>query len=191
MKLTVKELTQIIREEVQNEISNKDKHYGTGYYMGRKQRERERNAGLGGDRVRRGPIRLTDEEKETISAEIEQFLANANDENSGWWPQTWVGGGKYYKDGEYFERTPEMNAKIRKQFDDLRASSGRDPFTVAHIKQDLGQTGSSVWYFEDGELKHPSLKAFIQEYLLKGINQALEATGLEGEKKLKAYLSAI
>ena len=88
--------------------------------MGRKQRERERNAGLGGDRVRRGPISLTDEEKEAISDEIDLFLANANDENAGWWPQTWLGGGRVYdpsskkadKDG-YYDRSPEQNAAMR------------------------------------------------------------------------------
>lgn len=191
MKLTMKKLTQIIREEVQNEISNKDKHYGTGYYMGRKQRERERNAGLGGDRVRRGPIRLTDEEKETISAEIEGFLAKVNDENSGWWPQTWAGGGRIWTGSDYIDRTPEQNAAMRKQFDDLRASSGRDPFTVDHIKQDIEQTGSSVWVSEDGELKHPSLSAFIKSKLVKAINSELGASGMEAENKLKAYLSAL
>lgn len=198
MKLTVEKLTQIIREEVESVVEAFN--YGPdGKPTPAQQRwrSRERNVGVAASEkyasslAAKRAVRLTDDEKETISDLIDEFLANANDENSGWWPQTWVGGGKYYKGGEYFERTPEMNAKIRKQFDDVRASSGRDPFTVDHIKQDLKQTGTSVWYFEDGELKHPSLKAFIQEYLLKDINQALEVTGLEAEKKLKAYLSAL
>ena len=194
MKLTIERLKEIIREEIQNEVSDKDKHPGKGYYMSRRQRERERNAGLGGDRVRREPIALTDEEKETISAEIEKFLTSANDENSGWWPQTWLGGGRVWTGSEYVDRTPEQNAAMRKQFDDLRASSGRDPFTVDHIKQDIKQSGSSVWYADPKtrELKHPSLSAFIKSKLITKIYAALDASsGMEAENKLKAYLSAL
>ena len=197
MKLTTEKLTQIIREEVQNtlsETSEDDKHYGKGYYMSRRQRERERNVGLGGDRVRRGPITLTDEEKDAISDEIDNFLVKVNDENSGWWPQTWVGGGRVWTGSEYVDRTPEQNKAIRDQFDDLRASSGRDPFTVDHIKQDIKQSGSSVWYADPKtrELKHPSLSAFIKSKLITKIYAALGASsGMEAEKKLKAYLSSI
>lgn len=193
MKLTIERLKEIIREEIQNEASEDDKHYGKGYYMSRKQRERERNAGLGGDRVRREPITLTDEEKETISAEIEKFLTNANNENSGWWPQTWLGGGRVWTGSEYVDRTPEQNAAMRKQFDDYRASSGRDPFTVDHIKQDIKQSGSSVWYADPKtrELKHPSLSAFIKQYLTPAISTELGIMALDAENKLKAYLSAL
>lgn len=201
MKLTVKKLTQIIREEVENVVEAFN--YGPdGKPTPAQQRfrSRERNVGVAASEKRADALaakraaQLTKDEKDTISAEIEQFLAKANDENSGWWPQTWLGGGRVWTGSEYVDRTPEQNAAMRKQFDDLRASSGRDPFTVDHIKQDIKQTGSSVWYADPKtrELKHPSLSSFIKSKLITKIYAALDASsGMEAEKKLKTYLSAI
>ena len=91
------------------------------------------------------------------------------------------------------DRTPEQNAAMRKRFDDLRGASERDPFTIDHIKQDIKQKGSSVWYFdpETREPKYPSLKGFIDSYLIKSIADALETGEGDAQKKLKAYLASI
>ena len=201
MKLTVEKLTQIIREEVQNatEAINYGED-GKPTPAQQRYRSRERNVGVADSERRAAALaakragQITDDEKKVISKEIEQFLAKANDENSGWWPQTWLGGGRIWTGSEYVDRTPEQNAAMRKQFDDIRASSGRNPFTVDHIKQDIKQTGSSVWYTDPKtrELKHPSLSTFIKSKLITKIYAALDASsGTEAENKLKTYLSAI
>ena len=199
MKLTTKKLRQIIREEVKN-VAEAFNYGPDGEPTPAQQRfrSRERNAGVADSERRAAALaakrgaQVSEEEKGKISAEIEKFLANVNDENSGWWPQTWLGGGRIWTGSEYIDRTPEQNARMRKQFDDLRASSGRNPFTVDHIKQDIKQSGSSVWFSEDGELKHPSLSAFIKSKLITKIYAALNASsGMEAENKLKAYLSAL
>ncbi len=195
MKLTTKKLRQIIREEVKNvaEAFNYGPD-GEPTPAQRRFRDRERNVGVA-DSERRAAARaarqISADEKEVISGVIEQFLAKVNDENSGWWPQTWLGGGRIWTGSDYIDRTPEQNAAMRKQFDDLRASSGRDPFTVDHIKQDIKQSGSSVWFSEDGKLKHPSLSAFIKNKLIKAISSKLDASGTEAENKLKAYLRGL
>ena len=201
MKLTIEKLTQIIREEVQNatEAINYGED-GEPTDAQKRFRSRERNVGVADSERRAAALaakrsaQLTKDEKDAISDEIDNFLAKANDENSGWWPQTWLGGGRIWTGSEYVDRTPEQNAAMRKQFDDLRASSGRDPFTVDHIKQDIKQTGSSVWYADPKtrELKHPSLSAFIKSKLVTKIYAALDASsGTEAENKLKAYLRGI
>jgi len=201
MKLTTKKLRQIIREEVQ--YATEAFNYGEdGEPTPAQQRfrDRERNVGVADSERRAAALaakraaQLTKDDKDIISAEINGFLANVNDENSGWWPQTWLGGGRVWTGSEYVDRTPEQNAAMRKQFDDLRASSGRDPFTVDHIKQDIKQTGSSVWYADPKtrELKHPSLSAFIKSKLVTKIYAALDASsGTEAEDKLKAYLRGL
>ena len=205
MKLTAKKLRQIIREEV--ERATEAFNYGPDGKptpAQQKWRSRERNVGVAdserraASRAARRGTQITDEEKKAISSLIDQFLAKVNDENSGWWPQTWLGGGRIYdpsskkadKDG-YYDRPPEQNAAMRKRFDDLRAASGRDPFTVDHIKQDIAQSGSSVWYSEDGQLKHPSLSSFIKSKLIKAVSKKLDAAGMEGEEKLRAYLKGL
>ncbi len=201
MKLTIEKLTQIIREEVQNatEAINYGED-GEPTDAQKRFRSRERNVGVADSERRAAALaakrsaQLTKDEKDAISDEIDNFLAKANDENSGWWPQTWLGGGRIWTGSEYVDRTPEQNAAMRKQFDDLRASSGRDPFTVDHIKQDIKQTGSSVWYADPKtrELKHPSLSAFIKSKLVTKIYAALDASsGTEAENKLKAYLRGL
>lgn len=201
MKLTTKKLRQIIREEVQ--YATEAFNYGEdGEPTPAQQRfrDRERNVGVADSERRAAALaakragQITDDEKKIISKEIEQFLAKANDENSGWWPQTWLGGGRIWTGSEYVDRTPEQNAAMRKQFDDIRASSGRNPFTVDHIKQDIKQTGSSVWYTDPKtrELKHPSLSTFIKSKLITKIYAALDASsGTEAENKLKAYLGGL
>jgi len=212
MKLTTKKLTQIISEEAANVVKDamtEAPNYGdydpkTGKRRPtpaqQKFKDRERNVGVAASAKRAAALaakratQLTDDEKDKISVEIKKFLDNANDENSGWWPQTWLGGGRVWTGSDYVDRTPEQNKAIRDQFDDLRASSGRDPFTVDHIKQDIKQSGSSVWYSDPKtrELKHPSLSAFIKSKLITKIYAALDASsGMEAENKLKAYLSAI
>ena len=201
MKLTIEKLTQIIREEVQNatEAINYGED-GEPTDAQKRFRSRERNVGVADSERRAAALaakraaQLTKDEKDAISDEIGNFLAKANDENSGWWPQTWLGGGRIWTGSEYVDRTPEQNAAMRKQFDDLRASSGRDPFTVDHIKQDIKQTGSSVWYADPKtrELKHPSLSTFIKSKLVTKIYAALDASsGTEAEQKLKAYLRGL
>ena len=201
MKLTIEKLTQIIREEVQNatEAINYGED-GEPTDAQKRFRSRERNVGVADSERRAAALaakrsaQLTKDEKDAISDEIDNFLAKANDENSGWWPQTWLGGGRIWTGSEYVDRTPEQNAAMRKQFDDLRASSGRDPFTVDHIKQDIKQTGSSVWYADPKtrELKHPSLSTFIKSKLVTKIYAALDASsGTEAEQKLKAYLRGL
>ncbi len=198
MKLTTKKLRQIIREEV--ERATEAFNYGPdgkATPAQQKWRSRERNVGVAdserraASRAARRDTQITGEEKKAISSLIDQFLAKVNDENSGWWPQTWLGGGRIWTGSDYIDRTPEQNAAMRKQFDDLRASSGRDPFTVDHIKQDIAQSGSSVWYSEDGKLKHPSLSSFIKSKLVKAVSKKLDAVGMEGEKKLRAYLKGL
>ena len=201
MKLTVEKLTQIIREEVEN-VTNEASEPGVGaaprgYSSTSSRSRREKWADRADPAYKprdKRAAQLTKDEKDIISAEIEKFLAKANDENSGWWPQTWVGGGRVWTGSDYVDRTPEQNKAIRDQFDDLRASSGRDPFTVDHIKQDIKQSGSSAWYADPKtrELKHPSLSSFIKSKLITKIYAALDASsGMEAEKKLKAYLSSI
>ncbi len=210
MKLTTEKLEQIIREEVTNVVKdamNEAPNYGdydpkTGKRRPtpaqQKFKSRERNAGvaasdkyaaaLAAKRVRQ----LTKDEKDAISDEIDSFLAKANDENSGWWPQTWLGGGRVWTGSDYVDRTPEQNKAMRDQFDKYRASSGRNPFTVDHIKQDIKQSGSSVWYADPKtrELIHPSLSAFIKQYLTPSISKELGIMALDAEEKLKSYLSA-
>ncbi len=201
MKLTTEKLEQIIREEVKNvtEAFNYGPD-GEATPAQKRFRSRERNVGVAASEKRAAALaakraaQLTKDEKDAISDEIDEFLAKANDENSGWWPQTWLGGGRIWTGSDYVDRTPEQNAAMRKQFDDLRASSGRDPFTVDHIKQDIKQTGSSVWYADPKtrELKHPSLSSFIKSKLVTKIYAALDASsGTEAENKLKAYLRGL
>ncbi len=125
MKLTTKKLRQIIREEVKNvaEAFNYGPD-GEATPAQKRFRSRERNVGVA-DSERRAAARaarqISADEKEVISGVIEQFLAKVNDENSGWWPQTWAGGGRIWTGSDYIDRTPEQNAAMRKQFDDLRA----------------------------------------------------------------------
>jgi hypothetical protein len=201
MRLTTKKLRQIIREEV--ERATEAFNYGPdGEATPAQQRwrDRERNVGVAdserraASRAARRGTQITGEEKKAISSLIDQFLAKVNDENSGWWPQTWLGGGRIWTGSDYVDRTPEQNAAMRKQFDDIRASSGRNPFTVDHIKQDIKQSGSSAWYSDPKtrELKHPSLSAFIKSKLVTAIYAALDASsGTEAENKLKAYLKGL
>ena len=200
MKLTIEKLTQIIREEVEN-VTNEAWKPGDDPAL------RPGRANVGPSRREKWADRadpaykprdkrvtqLTKDEKDIISDEIDNFLAKANDENSGWWPQTWVGGGRVWTGSDYVDRTPEQNKAIRDQFDKYRASSGRDPFTADHIKQDIKQTGSSVWLADPKtkELKHPSLSAFIKQYLTPSISTELGIMPMDAENKLKAYLSDI
>jgi len=208
MKLTTKKLAQIIREEVANVVKDamtEAPNYGdydpeTGKRLPtdaqRRFRSRERNVGVG-DYV--PPTQLIDTEKTAIADTIEEFLAKVNDENSGWWPQTWLGGGRVYdpsdkrsdKDG-YYDRPDEQNAAMRARFDHLRGQAERNPFTVDHIKQDIKQTGSSAWYRDEktGQ-RWPSLSAFIKGKLIKMINKKLRLTEADAEDKLKAYLNGL
>ena len=200
MKLTVEKLTQIIREEVENTLSEASepgvgaapRGYSSTSSRSRAEKWADRADPAYKPRDKR-VTQLTKDEKDIISDEIDNFLAKANDENSGWWPQTWVGGGRVWTGSDYVDRTPEQNKAIRDQFDDLRASSGRDPFTADHIKQDIKQTGSSVWLADPKtkELKHPSLSAFIKQYLTPSISTELGIMPMDAENKLKAYLSDI
>lgn len=209
MKLTIEKLKQIIAEEVKNvtEAPNYgDYDPGTGKRLPtdaqRRFRSAERNVGVA-DSERRAAARaarqISRDEKKVISGVIEQFLTDANDENARdekgqlWWPETWLGGGRIWTGSDYVDRTPEQNDAMRKRFDDLRGASGRDPFTIDHIKQDIKQTGSSVWYFnpETRELKHPSLKSFIDNYLIKSIAAALKIGESDAKEKLKVYLASI
>jgi len=211
MKLTTEKLEQIIREEVTNVVKDamtEAPNYGdydpkTGKRRPtpaqQKFKDRERNVGVAASAKRAAALaakratQLTKTEKDKISVEIKKFLGNANDENSGWWPQTWLGGGRIWTGSDYVDRTPEQNKAMRDQFDKYREISRRDPFTVDHIKQDIKQKGSSVWYHDPKtkELKHPSLSAFIKQYLTPSISKELGIMLLDAEKKLKAYLSTL
>jgi hypothetical protein len=191
----IEKLSQIIREEVAaaiNEIDEKDKHAGHGYYMSRSERERERNAGLRAtERPRKIKYsKISSGGAAIIDKAVAAFLEKMNDPEGGEWPQTWAGGGRVYLGQEegYRDRTPEEIDQMRKRFDDAREKAGRNPFKPEHIAIDINQSGSSAWGGE-GANKYPSLSAWVNKAIIYPLSEKFGMDTVDFGEFLVSYIN--
>jgi len=186
MKITRGKLIQIIREEVQN-VANEARETAINRFgFGRTRYEKH-----GGD------ISVPDTElnvagrRDAIKNGVADFLKTVNDENGGWWPETWSGHGQYYKDGKMTDRTPEQIAVPRKRFDASRKDAKRNPFTIKHIIQDLKQGNTDAWHQTNLWGEYPSLAFLLNDKLIKPLAAKMNVQTSEAKKMLQAMLSKI
>ena len=203
MKLTIKKLAQIIREEVAHVVKDamtEASNYGdydpeTGKRLPTDAQRRfgseERNVGVAASdaraaamNARRAPVEHAIANKDAISAAIEWFLTNVNDEGGAWQQEMgWLGGGEYRDwtiggpGGKMVPRTKDMNDKIRDRIKNQRSMAKRIPFTVAHMAQDLNQSGQSAWNFDGEHGGYPSLSSIMHKELVPKVATMISDTG--------------
>lgn len=158
-------------------------------------KERDRNFGVEreyGHDDDEGPVQVSAEEEAQINDAIDVFLEKMNSNSEGWWPQTWVGGGRVWTGNGYREATEEEAAKVVARTASARKNSGRDPFTREHIAIDLASGNHSAFTDEkdsDGN-GIPSVFLFVQKHLVKPIAAESGRSETEVEKMIELITAA-
>lgn len=158
-------------------------------------KSRERNAGVEreyGHDEDEGPVQVSPQEESQINDAIDIFLEKMNSNSEGWWPQTWVGGGRVWTGSGYREATEEEAAKVVARTASARKNSGRDPFTREHIAIDLASGNHSAFTDEkdsDGN-GIPSVFLFVQKHLVKKLATDLGRSETEVEKMIELITAA-
>lgn len=158
-------------------------------------KERDRNFGVEreyGHDEDEGPVQVSPQEESQINDAIDIFLEKMNSNSEGWWPQTWVGGGRVWTGNGYREATEEEAAKVVARTASARKNSGRDPFTREHIAIDLASGNHSAFTDEkdsDGN-GIPSVFLFVQKHLVKPIATDLGRSETEVEKMIELITAA-
>jgi len=159
-------------------------------------KSRERNAGVeheyGHDDDYEAPVQVSAEEEAHISAAIDEFLEKMNSNSEGWWPQTWVGGGRVWTGSDYRQATEEEAAKVVARTARARKNSGRDPFTREHIATDLASNNHSAFTGEKDEEGNgiPSVFLFVLKHLVPQVATDLGRSETEVQNMIELIAGA-